>query len=178
MRKLILVFLVLVCFFVASNVVYAENSITFSDSNKSIMQAMELSLKSNSLSYLYAQENSRIDSIYKAHAQPDSLKLKSPTAALLIALVPGSVVHGAGHFYAGKSKAGFLLLGVEIIGAGLLYLSALGNLPGNTRKGNTDGTAFIGLTLIVGSWLYDIIEAPFTVKRNNQKILGKDPFEL
>jgi hypothetical protein len=173
-KFLILSFLVFL--FALPSISQAENTLVFSDSSKSILKAMDMAVNGNYR--LYTLEEFSGDTTYKFANESKPAKLKSSAAAFLVALVPGSVVHGAGHFYAGKSKAGFLLLGAEIIGAGLCYLSALGNLAGNTKKGSSDGTAFIGLTLFVGSWIYDIIEAPLAVHYKNQKILGKDPFEL
>ena len=170
-----MVFSVLIFLFVTSSVVYAENNITFSYSNKGIMQAMEVSLKSNSLSYLYAQENSRIDSIYKAHAQPDSLKLKNPNEALFYAALPGLFIHGAGHFYAGKSVTGAILLSIEIASFGLFYYSIVRGL-GEMESGDSDTPglcSFGALTLFIGSWIYDMIFAPLSVVHQNERILQR-----
>jgi hypothetical protein len=173
MRNLSLVFPVLIILFVLSDIVQAENTIVSSDSNKGIVQAMELSLRSNSLSYLYAQGNSRIDSIYKANTQPDSLKLKDPREALFYAALPGFFVHGAGHFYAGRNLAGAILLTTEIASFGLAFYSMVRGL-GEMESGNSDTPellAFGAMTLFIGSWIYDMIFAPLSVVHQNERIL-------
>jgi hypothetical protein len=45
---------------------------------------------------------------------------KSPLIALEIAFFPGVIIHGAGHFYAGKPKTGSLLLVGELVGVGCM----------------------------------------------------------
>lgn len=175
MRKLSLILSVLVVLFILCDIVQTENTITFSDSNKGIVQAMELSLKSNPLSYLYAQGNSRIDTIYKANTQPDSLKLKDPREALFYAALPGFFVHGAGHFYAGKSTAGAILLTTEIASFGLIFYSMVRGL-GEMESGDSDTPgllAFGAVTLFIGSWIYDMIFAPMSVVHQNERILQR-----
>lgn len=174
MRKIVLIISIVVA--ALSNTVQAENATTLSYSPNSISQAMDFAIKSNSLTYVYAQEPGRIDSIYKAYTRPDSLKLKNPNTALFYAMVPGFVVHGTGHFYAGKPVTGVALLGVEIISLGLCYASAMFSFAeamGGTGKGDPEVTGLIGLGLFLSSWIYDMAGAPAVIERENEKILEK-----
>ncbi|MDH4222977.1 MAG: hypothetical protein OEV55_05485 [candidate division Zixibacteria bacterium] len=178
MRKIFLITLILLTVLVSSSSVLAEETIVFSESNKPVLQAMKLSLKSNSLSYLYTMQSTNEDLAYKDNKSPDSLKLKDPREALFYAILPGFIVHGAGHFYAGKPKTGAFLVVGEVIGAGLIFLAGLASMPDNntSSSGGVDAIAFIGVSLFAVTWLYDIVESPFVVKRNNQRILGKNDF--
>ncbi|MDH4222975.1 MAG: hypothetical protein OEV55_05475 [candidate division Zixibacteria bacterium] len=174
MKKLNLVFSVLAILIIGSDVVKAENTITFSHSNENIVQAMELSVKNNSFDYLYAQGISSGDTLFKLRDRSKPANLKSPTTAFVIALVPGSVVHGAGHFYAGKPGRGMFLFGMELLGAGLLYWGALSSSLGEQSENDSsnDGKLheFFGVTLFVGSWVADMIGAPKVVKNHNELV--------
>lgn len=180
MIKLTLFTAVLIILYILSSNVQAENNISVSYSPMNITHSMDVAVRSNSLNYLYAQESSASDTINKKVNEPKPVKLKSPTTALVIALVPGSVVHGAGHFYAGKTKTAIGLFGAEIIGAGLTLLGAIGNafegIEGSESKGGADAALIIGVGFFAGSWIYDVIGSPFAVKDQNDKILGKKPF--
>jgi len=110
----------------------------------------------------------------------DSMKLKDPKMAVFYAIIPGIVVHGSGHFYAGKTKTGFLLLGAEAAG-GLLMFTALGFAirgPAYEHQLETDLLAWTGAMLFGGSWIYDVIGSPIAVKKENQKLLGRKSANL
>ena len=104
-----------------------------------------------------------------------SRKLKDPGKALLYALVPGLVVHGAGHFYAGKTKTGAVLLGSELVGGTIFSIGVVGKgmsqLEGGEPWKYGDVFMAFGGVLFVGSWIYDVIGAPLAVQRENQKLL-------
>jgi TM2 domain-containing membrane protein YozV len=126
----------------------------------------------NSVESFFTSESFSSDSSGMSHLSVQSNK-KSPTAALLLALVPGSVVHGAGHFYAGKVKTGFILLGTEIVGMSLLMGGALSALPGNVKENRGEMMGFIGFSLFLGSWIYDIVQSPSEVKKHNEGLQRK-----
>ncbi|MCJ7457570.1 MAG: hypothetical protein MUP17_01090 [candidate division Zixibacteria bacterium] len=179
MRKIIFISAILIIFFVLSNNVQAENNLSLYYSPTNIAHSMDFAVRSNSLNYLYAQEPIAVDTSYEKTNESKPAKLKSPTTALVIALVPGSIVHGAGHFYVGKTKTAIGLFGAEIIGAGLTFLGALGSLRGDTggeSSGGGEVVLALGLGLFAGSWIYDVVGSPFAVKDQNDKILGKKPF--
>ncbi|MDP3024481.1 MAG: hypothetical protein Q8O10_03000 [candidate division Zixibacteria bacterium] len=168
---------IFVCLFALSSIGQGQSNLTVSYSPLCITKAMDFAVRSNYSGYLYTQGSSQIDSIYKENKQPDSLKLRNPNTALFYAAVPGFFVHGAGHFYAGKTKTGIALLGVEIISVGLLFRYVLTDFAAS-MDGGTGGepetiVGVIGGTLFVGSWIYDIIGAPLTIDRENEKILEK-----
>jgi len=128
----------------------------------------------------------RRDSVLFSFIQKE---LRSPTKAFLIAFLPGSVVHGAGHFYAKKPKTGRILLATE--GVGVLFtfygwagLFALGleSLDGGgwegwekweRKKDIFNVLLYSGITLFVGSWVYDMIGAPLQAKAHNKKIMER-----
>ena len=106
----------------------------------------------------------------------DSLKLKDPNMALLYAVIPGVVIHGSGHFYAGKTKTGVVLLGSELVGGTIFYIGGLDKAFSQSKGGKLGiyGDIFIafGGVLFVGSWIYDLVGAPLAVQRENRELLG------
>lgn len=108
-----------------------------------------------------------------------SRELKDPQVALLYAAVPGFFLHGAGHFYAGKKTAGWVLVGGEILSLSIMTCAVglgLGeSTNGSTSSTSADEVAILGGILFVGTWAYDIIGAPLAVQRQNRELLrGKD----
>ncbi len=80
----------------------------------------------------------------------------------LAAVVPGALVHGAGHFVAGDSDTGWTLLGIQGVGLGLV---ALGGVPlaatGASRKiiGPATAVALTGVGLLFTPMLPDVYGA-------------------
>jgi hypothetical protein len=121
-----------------------------------------------------ANDSAKIDSVRL-------MRLKSPWIALGMALVPGAIIHGAGHFYAGKITTGFLLLGTEVAGTGLVFLAGLSGFAeaeGGESSIDPELWGFAGLLLFVGSWVYDVVGSPIAVKKENQKLVGKKYADL
>jgi hypothetical protein len=97
------------------------------------------------------------------------------------AIIPDIMVHGSGHFYAGKTKTGFLLLGTEVAGTGLVFLAGLAGFAeaeGGESYIDPELWGFAGLLLFVGSWVYDVVMSPIAVKKDNQKLVGKKSTNL
>jgi hypothetical protein len=101
----------------------------------------------------------------------DSIKLRDPNYAIFVALVPGAVVHGAGHFYAGKVRTGFILLGCELVGAGLVYLGGVTGVESGEPSSGGKVAMATGVTLFYGSWAYDLVFAPLSIKKRNEELL-------
>lgn len=124
-----------------------------------------------SSSFLFAQQTE--DSI-RVHTL-DSLKLKDPNKAFLYAVVPGIVVHGAGHFYAGETTTGWVLVAGEVVSLSLAaYAIGVGigeSTNGSTSNSNAEIVGIFAGTLFIATWLYDIVGAPVAVQRENQKLL-------
>ena len=90
--------------------------------------------------------------------------------AVVYAVVPGLVVHGSGHFYAGKTKTGMLLLGAEVAGAFLMFLTPAAGSPGLEYNPDWELWQFAGAVLFVGSWVYDVARSPLVVKKQNKEL--------
>jgi len=101
----------------------------------------------------------------------DSTRLRDPNYAIFVALVPGAVVHGAGHFYARKVRTGFILLGCELVGAGLGYLGAVTGIESGEPSPGGKVAIATGVTLFWGSWAYDLVFAPLGIKKENEELL-------
>ncbi len=88
-----------------------------------------------------------------------------PAGSLLggvIALAPGFLVHGLGHFYVGDRAGGLKLLGAELAGVAMIVGSSL--LTSATREAGTYGAPaellrHAGIVLFVGSWAADVVGA-------------------
>jgi hypothetical protein len=176
MKQLISILSILVSFLIFAGTLRSETTSVALNSPVNISHAMDFAVRSNSLNYLYDQEPVTNDTIDTKANEFKAGKFRSPTKALVIALVPGSVVHGAGYFYAEKPKIGLFLFSIEVIGAGLLYAGALSGFAEEAQEGtgkDRPGLTWIGLALFGGSWLADIIGAPEAVKKHNEGIVKK-----
>jgi hypothetical protein len=171
MRKLTLISAILIILFVLSNITQAENNLSVSYSPTNITKAMDLALRTNSTSYLSTSPASQTDSAKKVSARPDSVGLRSPNKALLIAVFPGFIAHGSGHFYARKSLTGLALFTAEAAGL-ILWLRGSNFMGGSSGGPDTEQAEFItGMALFFGSWAYDLIGAPLAVNKENEKLM-------
>ena len=101
---------------------------------------------------------------------------KDPSRAFLLALFPGLLIHGYGHFYAKDNSMGTVLLTGEVISIASIGLGAaiqnspssfsgsfLGNNAVRRRKDMVlYGAIFFGLT-----WIADMAHAPTAAKEYN-----------
>lgn len=108
----------------------------------------------------------------------DSPKLKSPTVAFLHALIPGSIVHGAGHFYAGHDSTGWTLLILEGVGIG--FLAAWWGVNSISESQNSLALellamvlARLGVFFFVITWGFDVFDAPDAAREHNGILLEK-----
>jgi hypothetical protein len=123
---------------------------------------------------LFAQE---MEDSVKAESL-DSVKLRDPRMAVLCAIIPGVLVHGAGHSYAGQHTTGAILLGSEVIGGSLLFIGGLSGLEKTSATMTGALLMLAGGVLFVGSWAYDLVGAPAAVNKENEKLLGKKSVAL
>ena len=117
------------------------------------------------------QDSSKVETADSTQLrEANTIKAKEPYKAFLYALVPGAVLHGAGHFYAGKTGTGFLLVGSELVGATLM-IAGSGRGWGRGYLTTEDvAMELVGGALFFGSWLYDIVRSPLIVDKENQQL--------
>ncbi len=105
------------------------------------------------------------NAVPSATVEADSVRTcRTPAAALAIAIVPGAIVHGAGHLYAGDVRTARWLALSEAAGYAAMFTS---HARGADRGDDTHGGAIVygvGAGLFFGSWLYDILAAPTAVR--------------
>ena len=118
------------------------------------------------------------DSVYFAFDDADqrkgfprrSIKKKDPEVAMLLAIVPGCLFHGAGHLYLGKKQEAAMLFSAEVLGLCTMYASFAGGWSNNHKIRER---AYIGMKIggiiFLGSWVYDIIAAPILCYRMNKR---------
>lgn len=101
---------------------------------------------------------------------------KEPVVAFAVALIPGSVVHGLGHYYAGDPETGKTLLVTEGVSL-VLVLVGGAILSSPDLFGGCSSDCVIGAISLsagtigfVGSWVYDVIGSPFAAQRYNRKL--------
>ncbi len=104
-----------------------------------------------------------------------SFKLKSPYMAVFYSVIPGTVLHGAGHVYAGKIGTGLALFGAELAGLGLMSAGAIAGFGEEESSDRGETAGFVGLVLFFGSWVYDLIESPVAVNKRNARLLEQKP---
>jgi len=136
------------------------------------------SLQAERLRLLFGQ---RMQDSIRVHTL-DSLKLKDPNKAFLYAVVPGIVVHGAGHFYAGETTTGCVLVAGEVVSLSLAaYAIGVGigeSTNGSTSNSNAEIVGIFAGTLFITTWLYDIVGAPVAVQKYNEELLRKKTVSL
>lgn len=97
----------------------------------------------------------------------------SPGAAFFIALIPGSIIHGSGHFYAESWKTGLILFGISIINiTGMAYSFG----PADDDKGSK-AFFFSNMGIFFGTWLYDMIVSPYICSQKRKKIQKRLSFK-
>jgi hypothetical protein len=113
----------------------------------------------------------------------DSPKLKSPTVAFLHALIPGSVVHGAGHFYAGHDSTGWAFLIMEGVGIG--FLGAWWGVTSLSEFENSLALellamvlARLGVFFFTITWFFDMYDAADAAREHNGMLLEKQKKRL
>ncbi len=106
----------------------------------------------------------------------DSLKLKDPAMAMFYAVIPGLVLHGSGHMYAGEVPTAIILFGGELIGVGVALMGGLSQIEGPHEKG--ENAVVIGSLLIWGTLIYDFTVSPMMVNRKNSKLLSQRKVDL
>ncbi len=105
---------------------------------------------------------------------------KDPNKAFLLALFPGLLIHGYGHFYAGDDITGDVLLGGEVLSVLSVGLGALiksdttdfsGGLLGDTNNATAIGTNLIwgGIIAFGGFWIVDMAHAPTAAQDYNNE---------
>ncbi|MGB2696486.1 MAG: hypothetical protein WBD28_01345 [Candidatus Zixiibacteriota bacterium] len=133
----------------------------------------------NSLRFFYVQNQSPADTASSKYASNKSLTLKDPKEALFYAIVPGFVVHGAGHFYAGETKTGIALLATELMSFGFYVVAVLEGLgKTESREDHSGAYAATAVVLFMGSWGFDIFRAPKMVMKQNQELQKKQGLNL
>ncbi len=114
---------------------------------------------------------------------------KSPALAGFLGFVPGLVIHGLGHFYAGRNIEGTCLMLME---GGALYMGyqayvlgygAANGLSDNPTQNTTNlnGALTLGLgsvLLFTTSWMYDWLGAPMACSEWNKEQRAKVSLNL
>ncbi|MEE2786140.1 MAG: hypothetical protein VX589_02305 [Myxococcota bacterium] len=91
--------------------------------------------------------------------RPEGLKPGSGLAGT-IAVIPGSIVHGLGHFYLGESVTAWTLFAAEVLGIGLMIGGAYLGASSDAGRGSIELSKILshsGLILFSGSWIADVI---------------------
>lgn len=100
------------------------------------------------------------EALADGYAERPPEELPGSLAASLLALGPGIVVHGIGHFSQDETRTGVILLLTEV--TALLFLlggafaESLTNDSASVATA-TDALSHVGTVLFVGSWLADVI---------------------
>ncbi len=112
--------------------------------------------------------------IYGTEIDPKEISMKSPALAFVCAALPGAIVRGAGHMYAGHKKTGYLLLAINtvaLIELSFVVASGVGCIEGcpDRVEEKINALGAIGLSVFLGTWAYDLIGAPYKCHRDNEK---------
>jgi hypothetical protein len=159
-----------------------------------VSKSRSMSLRPQQLSnFLFAQQMEdstkveRTDSIQTLGT--GTVKLKSPYWALFYAVMPGMFYHGAGHFYAGERKIAIILFMIGTGGSFVALAGVMGDpapeMDDETSNGENqiddetrDRALWVAAVLFFSTWIYDLVDAPLAVKRQNKKLLKKQNLGL
>jgi len=115
-------------------------SLSSLSARSSVLSATLLAASNLSSTNAFGAEPTRTDSSCSTTPKPpeapcarDKLSPTRRALSVTASFVPGLVVHGSGHFVAGQTRTGFVLLGAEGVGLGL----AIGGLAGTAATGAT-----------------------------------------
>jgi hypothetical protein len=150
----------------------AKEGSCFADSStqyrENLKMNTEFALKPQSNYELDFCSNEKIDSTKLADDFNDKFyTYKNPGITLGLALVPGFVIHGFGHYYIEKPVMGTALLLIEI-GSFFMVASQIDFGENSGRKSNYDITD-LGTFLFYGSWAYDFIASPIIANKMNKQ---------
>jgi len=120
-----------------------------------------------------AQDSSKKPLDYDSTFVRNGVAEKTRGKALLFALLPGSIIHGAGHFYAGSHDTGNLLFIFEIFG-GVLLASGYKDVSSHevSQSSGIHPGIVAGYVIFMTTWVYDIINAPDEAEKYNKQ-MGK-----
>jgi hypothetical protein len=107
------------------------------------------------------------------------LEPKDPILATVVAIGPGLLVHGFGHYFTEDYKMGMLLTGMELLSIGLMTFGVKENTDpdmflvfgANRAQARTSGAWVFGAGFFtfVGTWLADIFLAGDSAKQYNRE---------
>jgi hypothetical protein len=107
------------------------------------------------------------------------LEPKDPILATVVAIGPGLLVHGFGHYFTEDYKMGMYLTGLEILSIGMMAFGAAENtnvdmfriFSGSRTASQTSGAWIFaaGFFTFAGTWLVDIFLAGDSAKQYNRE---------
>jgi hypothetical protein len=99
-------------------------------------------------------------------ASADSVAFEPRSAST--AFVLSFLIAGGGQLYAGETKKGVLLMLAELGGAGLI-IHDLATCDELLSVGCNETKQVAGAVLVLGSWIYSMVDAPGAARRYNEK---------
>ena len=84
----------------------------------------------------------------------------------------GIIIVGGGHFYAGETGTGAILLGSAILGPVIGASVATSNTSNAVQSGNAGsvtGPLYAGLAVSLGAWIYSIVDSRKAARRTNKE---------
>lgn len=107
------------------------------------------------------------------------LEPKDPIVATVVAIGPGLLVHGFGHYFTEDYEMGMWLTGIELLSIGLMVFGATENtnvdmftvFSGSRSASQTSGAWIFaaGFLTFVGTWLVDIFTAGESALQYNRE---------
>jgi hypothetical protein len=104
---------------------------------------------------------------------------KDPILATVVAIGPGLLVHGFGHYFTEDYKMGMMLTGMELLSIGMMTFGAVENtnvdmfrlFSGSRTASQTSGAWIFaaGFFTFFGTWLADIFTAGDSAKQYNRE---------
>ena len=110
---------------------------------------------------------------------------KNPNLAFALAVFPGVCWHGVGHWYAGEENTAMAVFTTGCVGMFVMMI-AMGDptksydqMSEEEKKEDQrrrDQNVLIGGIIFLGSWVFDMVDAPLAAKRHNRKLSDEQNF--
>jgi len=97
---------------------------------------------------------------------------KDPVVATTLAIFPGFIIHGLGHYYVGENNTGARLLSFELASVIVYFVANGRQLDGaNIDERERTSKTLVNLSIVTFAvvWLYDIIGSPIKAVEANRE---------
>lgn len=139
-------------------------------------ESLKIQTRDGSVFVFQMDEVARIvkEEAFVQEAEPEPEELKKPIGSKkepALAFGLSFFFPGAGQFYNGEAGKGAIMLGVSMAGVMVLMIAAAedDDFWGNSSDDTAPAMVMMPLAMIMGSWIWSMIDAPISATRINRE---------